>query len=58
MPVHPLGILFGRVNRLTGFYSFVVLPGRSVFGIGAMHRQLVVVEDVGLAGAFLGVNPD
>jgi hypothetical protein len=34
----------------------VVLPGDGVFGIGSMECELVVVEDVFLAGAHLGVN--
>ena len=50
MPVNPLGIFLWRVDRFTSPDKVLVLPGNSVFSIGPVQGELIVVEDILLAG--------
>ena len=56
VPVNSLRIFLRCVNRLASPDTLFVLPGDSVFGISSMQCQLVVIENVLLAGSFMRVN--
>jgi hypothetical protein len=56
VPVYPLGILQFGVGLEAGFNAPVVFPSGGVFSIGGMKGNLVVVEDISLGGAAVGIN--
>ena len=56
VPINPLGILQFGIGRKSDFDAPVVFPGGGVFSIGGMKGDLVVVEDISLGGAAVGIN--
>jgi len=55
VPVNPFGILFRCVDRFTSPDTVFVLPGDGVFSICPVQRELIVIEDILLAGSDLRV---
>jgi len=56
VPVNPLVILLWDIDRFASSNALFILPGNGILSIGSMESQLIMVEDVLLAGASIWVN--
>ncbi len=56
MPVNPLGILLIGVKVFASSYALIVFPGNDILAVGFVQRDLIVIENIFLDGAFIRVN--